>query len=529
MELLKGKLIMQTKALIYCRVSSQRQVTEGGGLSSQQQRCKAYASSKGYEVAEVFHDDGVSGGLLERPSMRRLIAYLDDNLTENYVVIFDDLARFARDLKVHLQLKTELVMVRGAKLESPNFVFEDTPEGEFIENILASKAQLDRQQNRKQVIQKMKARLEMGYWSFCMPLGLVNVKDPIHGRILASRDPFASIYKEAIEQYRDGVLHTLDDVQEFVNKKYKEHDISHKMSLSNAKLMLTQILYAGYLEYKPWNVPLMEAKHEGFISIETYWAVQERLKGKVKPWHRKDYHLDFPLRPHVLCDSCGVPMSGSYNTGRNQIRYPHYYCRGKDCKYIWKTVARKTFEDQFKTLLSNVKPADYLIDLTRDVLLVEWNNRLENYSLSKGDTQSELKNVKREISNFAEMAGKASRSGEQGLVDVYEEEIKELVAKKKELGKNQKQDNYTDKDFGTASKKVFDALKKPMEMWESDEYNDRRTVLSMYFEENLRYDYFRGFGTATLAYPVSLITKNRPVQAVYVEMSSNELESKKTF
>jgi len=65
-------------------------------------------------------------------------------------------------------------------------------------------------------------------------------------------------------------------------------------------------------------------------------------------------------------------------------------------------------------------------------------------------------------------------------------------------------------------------------MWQSDEYNDKRTVISMYFEENLRYDYFRGFGTTTLAYPVSLITENRPLRSGSVEMSSNELESKKT-
>jgi len=400
MELLKGKRIMQTKALIYCRVSSQRQVDEGNGNISQEKRCRDYASSKNYIIDKVFPDNGISGKLFDRPAMHELLKYLDEHPIAKFVVIFDDLSRFARDVGVHIRLKSEFES-RGIKRECLNFTFDESPESEYAESVLAAGNQYQRQSNRRQVIQKMKARLEMGYWSFCMPLGLVNVKHPIHGRILAPREPFASIYKQAIEQYRDGVLHTLDDVQEFVNRKYKEHNITHKMSLSNAKLMLTQILYAGYLEYKKWNVPLMKAKHEGFISIETYEAVQERLRGKVKPWHRKDYHLDFPLRPHVLCDSCGIPMSGSYNTGRNQIRYPHYYCRGENCKYIWKTIAKETFENQFKTLLSKVKPDDDLIDLTRDVLLVEWNNRLENYSSNKDNVQGELKDIEEKISDFA--------------------------------------------------------------------------------------------------------------------------------
>jgi len=519
---------MKTKALIYCRVSSQRQVDEGHGNDSQEKRCCDFASNKNYLVEKVFPDNGVSGSLFERPAMKELLNYIDTHPLDDFVVIFDDLSRFARDVAVHIRLKAEFSS-RGVKLECLNFNFDESPESEYAELVLAVGNQYQRKSNRRQVIQKMKARLERGYWAFMPPFGLINKKDSVHGKILVPREPYASIYKEAIEKYRDGALLTLEEVKQFVNEKYKAKNIIHKMSLSNAKMMLTQPLYAGYLEYKEWNIPLMEAKHEGFISIETYEAVQERLQGKVKPWHRKDYRLDFPLRPHVLCDSCGVPMSGSYNTGRNQIRYPHYYCRGKDCKYIWKTVARKTFEDQFKTLLSNVKPADDLIDVTRDVLLVEWNNRLENCSLNRGNIQRELKETEGEIDDFTKMAGQASRRGEQSLVDIYEGKIKDLATRKKELQKNQKQNNYTDKDFGTASKKVFDTLKKPMEMWESDEYDLKRTILFMYFEENLRYDYFSGFGTTTLAYPVSLITENRPLRSGSVEMSGSDPESKKTF
>src|ERR1035437_6950638 len=197
-----------TKALIYCRVSSQRQVDEGNGLGSQEQRCRMYAQNKEYEVVRVFPDEGVSGGLFERPSMHKLISYLDEHPTDEFIVIFDDLARFARDLNVHLKLKSELVS-RGAKLESPNFTFEDSPEGELIENVVQAQNQYQRQTNRRQVIQKMKARLEQGYWAFGMPLGLINVKHPIHGKILVSREPYATIYKEAIEKYGDGEILTM--------------------------------------------------------------------------------------------------------------------------------------------------------------------------------------------------------------------------------------------------------------------------------------------------------------------------------
>src|SRR3989344_6154074 len=222
---------MKTKALIYCRVSSQRQVMEGHGNSSQEQRCRVRAKEKGYPVEAVFPDDGVSGGLFDRPAMKRLIAYLDEHPAEDYVIIFDDLARFARDLEVHLKLRKELVG-RGAKLECLNFNFEDSPEGIFIENVLASKAQLDRQQNRRQVIQKMKARLENGYWPFMPPLGLVNKKDIPHDKILTPKEPYASIYKKVIEKYRDGILTTQEEVMLALHEEYKTNGLPNKPSMS---------------------------------------------------------------------------------------------------------------------------------------------------------------------------------------------------------------------------------------------------------------------------------------------------------
>ena len=138
---------MKTKALIYCRVSSQRQVVEGHGIDSQEQRCRTYAKNKDYDVMEVFPDEGVSGGLFERPAMQKLIAYLDEHLLEKFTIIFDDLARFARDVKVHIQLKAEL-QSRGAKLECLNFNYDDSDESEMAELMLAVSNQYQRKANR---------------------------------------------------------------------------------------------------------------------------------------------------------------------------------------------------------------------------------------------------------------------------------------------------------------------------------------------------------------------------------------------
>jgi DNA invertase Pin-like site-specific DNA recombinase len=112
----------------------------------------------------VFHDDVSGGGdFMQRPGMVAMLRFMEAH--DGYVVIFDDLKRFARDTIFHLKLRQELAAY-GATVECLNFKFEDTPEGQFLETVIAAQGQLERLQNRRQTLQKMKARLERGYYVF---------------------------------------------------------------------------------------------------------------------------------------------------------------------------------------------------------------------------------------------------------------------------------------------------------------------------------------------------------------------------
>jgi len=160
-----------TKAVIYCRVSTRHQESDGHGLQSQETRCRQYAAAKGYEVAAVFPDTATGGGdFMKRPGMVALLSFLDAQPDISFAVIFDDLKRYARDTEFHLRLRREME-IRSAQRECLNFRFEDTPEGEFIETIMAAQGQLERKQNGRQVAQKMRARMENGYWIHNPPVG----------------------------------------------------------------------------------------------------------------------------------------------------------------------------------------------------------------------------------------------------------------------------------------------------------------------------------------------------------------------
>lgn len=158
-------------AIIYCRVSNKKQKHDGDGRHSQEHRCRDYANAGGYVVEAVFNDDVSGGGdFMKRPGMVAMLRFLKKRGHEDRVVIFDDLKRFARDTVFHLKLRQELATY-NATVECLNFKFEDTPEGQFVETVIAAQGQLERLQNRRQTLQKMKARVERGYYVFAVPMG----------------------------------------------------------------------------------------------------------------------------------------------------------------------------------------------------------------------------------------------------------------------------------------------------------------------------------------------------------------------
>ena len=368
-------------ALIYCRVSSVKQRVDGTGLESQEQRCRAYASNRGYDVEAVFPDDVSGGGdFMKRPGMVALLSYIDAQPHKNYVIIFDDLKRFARDRDFHWVLRRELA-ARKAIPKCLNFNFEDTPEGEFIETIMAAQGHLEREQNRRQVIQKMKARVENGYWVFRAPVGYQHVASKRGGgKVLVPQEPLASVVKEALQGYAFGRFGSQAEVQRFLEAdphfpKDRRDGAIRPMTITR---LLKKVVYAGYVEAPKWGVAVRKGQHEGLISFETYERIQNLLDGKKRNMpERADYDEDFPLRGFVLCGACGNAMTAAWSTGCRK-RYPYYRCMTRGCSEKSKSIPRAKLEGFFEDVLKSLTPTRRLFDLARVMFSDAWNMRAAN-------------------------------------------------------------------------------------------------------------------------------------------------------
>lgn len=482
------------KSIIYCRVSSRRQSSEGHGLESQEHRCREYAKQKGYEIEKVFSDSFTGAGdFMERPAMTSLLNFLDKNITTNYVIIFDDLKRLSRDITFYLKLRREF-NARNATVECPNFTFENTPEGQFIEGMMALTGELERKQNQRQVIQKHKARLEKGYWAFTSPRGYSMSRDPIHGQLLKKKEPYASIIKEALEGFASGRFENQIDVQKFLQlNNYRRY-----VSLDTVKRILTNPLYAGYIEYKDWDVTRRVGHHEPLITSDTFMRIENKLNGKVKVAYRKDNTSEFPLRGFILCSVCNKPMTASWSTGRNG-KHPYYHCKTKTCDAVGKSIKRELLETGFKNILRSITPNEKVLNLTKEILLDTWKKRLSKIDEVQNETEKSLDEIRVKIRNILD---RISKTTNETLVNTYENELSKLTSSEHDMENHIKYMQSTKPDFGTALDMTFSFLKNPNVVWEKDDLKSKHLVLKLVFNDKLTYDRTDGFRTASLALPL---------------------------
>lgn len=489
-----AKHMRRTIAIIYCRVSSDKQVNEGHGLDGQELRCRQFAAQKGYEVAVVFKDEGVSGGSIHRPGMSQLIKFLEDNAFEDdMVVLIDDISRLARDVQAHFELKANIYS-RHARIESPTHEFEDNPMGKFFETIMAGSAEYYRNENRVRVIKNMKSRLENGYWPFDVPPGLKNIKDPVHGKLLTPDEPKASVIREALLGFHSRRFETQTDVANFLQKKKFTHrtEFKGKVHLEQVERLLTRILYSGWVEYPQWKIPRRKGHHEGLITIKQFDEIQHRLKETQRTPQRQDLHKDFPLRSYLACSGCERLVTASWSKGRGKM-YPYYRCITPKCPRKNKGLRSEKTEMDFGKYINQFKPKPEALKLVEAILGDLWEKRLDVAREAEKSSKAEIKDINQKVDRLCERLGNIKS---EILIRKYESQIEQLESQKRILEKIKFDPKDPRYDFGTALKTVTNFMQNPSLLWNSEEFEDKRTLLKLSVLGVLPYDPQTGFGTA---------------------------------
>ena len=508
--------------LVYVRVSTKSQDPR-----SQIVRCQEYCEKHGYNIEETFQDKYSGGGdFMNRPAMRELLAHIDMNAHKNYIVLFDDLKRIARDVQFHIKLRSHLD-ARDVTPKCLNYNFDESPEGRYMEVIHAAGAELEREQNRRQVIQKQQARLIAGYNAFHAPLGYdKHKKDPIHGTI-DKPNKKGVILKEAFIKFSTGELQMQIDVAKFLKEKGVVANQDAEKYLDTVRSLLENVFYAGYIENKKRDVSRRKGHHEPLISLEIYERNQARLNRKSNTKRvRRDINPDFPLRGCVNCELCNKKLTGAPSKG-NGGTYYKYFCTNKRCALremdIIKSTEADDMHEQFKNFVKEQEPIDEVVDLVLSLFGEIWDDETKNREHHKKQQHSEKKNIEKEIDRLIELASSPRIS--ETVRGRYEKKIEGLDKKVADIDilLNKKED--TSIPYRTAGEKVFGMLKSPYKIWASSDIYQKQKLFYFIFEENIQYHPVEGFRTTKMSVPIRLFREIEHCNSLDVEMAGIGQES----
>ncbi len=155
------------RCAIYTRKSSEEGLEQGfNSLHAQRDACEAYVLSQAGEgwtlIPTIYDDGGYSGGNMERPALKALMADIDRGLIDNIVVYKVD--RLTRSLSDFSKIVDRLD-AKAVSFVSITQAFNTTSSmGRLTLNMLLSFAQFEREVTGERIRDKIAASKARGLW-----------------------------------------------------------------------------------------------------------------------------------------------------------------------------------------------------------------------------------------------------------------------------------------------------------------------------------------------------------------------------
>ena len=315
------------KCAIYTRKSSEEGLEQDfNSLHAQRESCEAYIRSQKHEgwtaLPTQYDDGGYSGGSIERPALKELLADIESRAVD--VVVVYKVDRLTRSLADFAKI-VEIFDAAGVSFVSVTQQFNTTTSmGRLTLNVLLSFAQFEREVTGERIRDKIAASKQKGMWmGGWVPIGY-DRKD----RTLVVNEEEARTVRAIFELFLK--LRNVRKVQaELARRRLttKPYPISTGKVLGGLPFsrghiyrILSNPLYIGEIAHK-------EIRHAGQhprIIDQKVWDAVNALIGSNRREHRvraKAGHAS--LLAGLIYDEAGRPLVSSHST-KNGKRYLYY-------------------------------------------------------------------------------------------------------------------------------------------------------------------------------------------------------------
>jgi len=317
----------RVRCAVYTRKSSEEGLEQSfNSLHAQREACEAYIASQKHEgwqlIPTAYDDGGFSGGSMERPGLKALLADVEAGLVDTVVVYKVD--RLTRALSDFARM-VDRFDARSVSFVSVTQAFNTTTSmGRLTLNVLLSFAQFEREVTGERIRDKIAASKAKGMWmGGAVPLGYDVVE-----RMLVINEAEAAQVRKLFQLYLK--RRSVDDLAEAADAaqiRSKRRVFADGRATGGTKLgrgslysILANPIYAGEIGHKGKRYP---GQHKRIVPASLYNPVQQLLEAN----RRKAKGTASAGSGHMLSglvqDAAGQRMTATH-TGKVNRRYCYY-------------------------------------------------------------------------------------------------------------------------------------------------------------------------------------------------------------
>lgn len=341
---------------IRCAVYTRKSTEEGlekafNSLDAQRESGEAYVASQKAEgwmcLPERYDDGGFSGGNVERPGLKKLMADIEAGKVD--VVVVYKVDRLSRSLLDFTRL-LEVFDKHGVSFVSVTQAFNTRESmGRLMLNVLLSFAQFEREIISERTRDKIAAARRKGKWAGGRP---------VLGYDLDFKNSRLTVNEVEAEQVRDlfqmyltneSLLKTANQANErgWTTKKWttKKGTVIGGSPFDKCRLhhLLCNPLYAGQVRHKG---QIHAGEHAAIVDRDLFDRIQRQLRanGRDGGSEVRNRHNAL-LKGLIFCRPCEMAMSHSFTTSGGGKAYRYYIC-GQACKRGWDECPSKSIAAQ---------------------------------------------------------------------------------------------------------------------------------------------------------------------------------------
>ncbi|MFZ2149662.1 MAG: recombinase family protein [Minisyncoccia bacterium] len=480
------------KALIYCRVSTEEQAqSDRQSLKTQLRLCeKAIDDSSSYKLAEngVYEDPGKSATNMNRPGLQDMILRVQEDKSIGAVFV-QDTDRVARNVSDHLTIKAILKKHNVELISVSQPSIEDSPEGNFMDLVIAGVNQFQSQITARKTIKSMEQKFNDGGWPTHAPIGYLNVgeKDNEEKRTVIVDPINGPLMVEAFKMYATGD-YSVTAIVDCIHEKGFRSRTGKRIFANRMAEAFKNHFYYGEMRWR--GLVNSKGKHQPIIDKELYDRCQ-RVARERDRYKLRRHTFNFILRSFVFCAVCKSKYVGDNNKVKKKS---YYHCNryrakryGEKITCTGRYVETYILENMIQEEFNKLQFTDKFITDIETKLKIAYETKKE----SVGTEKSRLLQAKIAVEKKLEVAeeklidGVLDNTSFERLKHKYRELIEDFENQlaKTERSKNMKMDTIQQvlaliRNIGQAYKEAKPTLKEMYIglFWHHFEVEDRKII-----------------------------------------------------